>query len=452
MQSTLQSSESESEAWTAIAPVLDSAMAALGKKDHSAIVLRFFQNKELREVGAELGVSENAAKTRVCRAVEKMRRFFLRRGITLSAGVIAAAVSAHSIQAAPVGLAKTTTAIAVTKGAAASASLLGLVKGVLWRMTWAKVQPAALAGALLLFGTAATVDSVQSIRPASGPDIEGVWEGTATALGNFFAGLKREKSAHCRVVLRIAQTNGVYSASVDEIDLGKRDIRATRVTYNYPYVRFYLRDWGQCEAKLNANATTMTFEFNRGWELDLVVQRTNAPDAVPERLRPGEFSTGTVASLQGYWEGGWMPFFPVNLKVMAQSDGGYRGELDMPGLGVNHWPVTVTDSGPGRPLVTVESPCGIWNFQGRLNSHRTRMIGIFPLGSGFPFTFSRANYRPEEAPLESDYAFIADTDLQGHWTAEVDAGLLTVVSDGRLKRIPLGMDIAKATMDRIRRR
>jgi len=134
----------------------------------------------------------------------------------------------------------------------------------------------------------------------------------------------------------------------------------------------------------------------------------------------------------------------MNLKVVAQSDGGYRGEVDLPGLGVSHWPVTVTDSGPGQPFVTFEAMCGIGMFQGRLNSRGTRMIGIFGLGAEYPFTFSRAEYRPEEAPPETNYAFSAETDVQGHWTTEVDASLLTIVSDGRLKKIPLDLDIAKA--------
>ena len=53
MQSTLN--ESESEAWLHIAPILDDAISKLGAKDRDAIVLRFFENKNLSEVGAVLG-------------------------------------------------------------------------------------------------------------------------------------------------------------------------------------------------------------------------------------------------------------------------------------------------------------------------------------------------------------------------------------------------------------
>src|ERR1035437_8688056 len=110
MQSALN--EPDANIWPQIAPLLDDALAKLGERDRNAIVLRFFENKNLRDVGAALGASEDAAKIRVNRALEKLRKIFTKRGVTLSATVIAGAVSANSVQAAPVGLAKTITAAA----------------------------------------------------------------------------------------------------------------------------------------------------------------------------------------------------------------------------------------------------------------------------------------------------------------------------------------------------
>jgi len=66
--------ETEAEVWRQIAPQLDDAMARLGDRDRNAIVLRFFENKNLREVGVALGASEDAAKMRVNRALEKLRK------------------------------------------------------------------------------------------------------------------------------------------------------------------------------------------------------------------------------------------------------------------------------------------------------------------------------------------------------------------------------------------
>ncbi len=163
MESTLN--ESESEAWLQIAPILDDAISKLGECDRNAIVLRFFENKNLREVGAALGASGEAAKMRVNRALEKLRKFFTKRGVTLSGALIAGAVSNHSVHAAPVGLAKTISAVALAKGAAASTSTLTLVKGALKLMAWTKAKTAVVAGvAAVLTITSTTVIGIKLVR------------------------------------------------------------------------------------------------------------------------------------------------------------------------------------------------------------------------------------------------------------------------------------------------
>jgi len=95
--------------WTHVEPVLDEAMSALDDTDRAAVLLRYFENKSLREVGATLGMSDDAAQKRVSRAVERLREFFAKRGVTVGASGLAVAISASAVQAAPVGLAITIT-------------------------------------------------------------------------------------------------------------------------------------------------------------------------------------------------------------------------------------------------------------------------------------------------------------------------------------------------------
>jgi uncharacterized protein (TIGR03435 family) len=156
MQTALN--ENESEAWPHIAPLLDDALAGLSAADRHAVVLRYFDGKSLGEVGAALGASEDAAKKRVTRAVEKLRGFFTKRGVTLTATILTAAISANSVQAAPLGLA-TTVAAAAAKGAAVSGSTLTLIKGALKIMAWTKMETAIVVtvGVLLAAGTATVV-------------------------------------------------------------------------------------------------------------------------------------------------------------------------------------------------------------------------------------------------------------------------------------------------------
>jgi len=151
MQSVVN--EPESDVWLKIAPLLDGALEHLGEKDHNAIVLRFFEGKDLKQVGAAMGTGEDAAKMRVHRALEKLRKFFVKRGVVSTTAIIAGVVSANSVQAAPIALAKTISTVAITKGAAASSATLILVKGTMKLMTWMKIKFA------LGFGTAILLTS-----------------------------------------------------------------------------------------------------------------------------------------------------------------------------------------------------------------------------------------------------------------------------------------------------
>jgi len=104
--------------WTNIEPLLDEAMQALEEADRTAVLLRYFQNKSLREVGQTLGTNEDAARKRVSRAVERLRQFLAQRGVTVGASGLVIALSANAVQAAPVGLAATisTAAAAILAG------------------------------------------------------------------------------------------------------------------------------------------------------------------------------------------------------------------------------------------------------------------------------------------------------------------------------------------------
>src|SRR5579862_1452258 len=135
------------ETWDQLAPLLEDAMGQLGEKDRAAVVLRFFGDKSFAEVAAASGVSENAAKKRVKRALEKLHRYFSKHGIRSTTDIIAGEISNHSVQSAPAVLAKSVTAVAMTKGAAASGSTLALIKGALKLMAWSQAKTAIAVGA-----------------------------------------------------------------------------------------------------------------------------------------------------------------------------------------------------------------------------------------------------------------------------------------------------------------
>src|SRR5262249_775917 len=89
----LLSSDSESR-WRQSQPVLDDAMHQLNETERNAIVLRFFEERSLREVALVLGLNENAAHVRVHRALDKLRLLLAKRGITSTAAGLAASIAA----------------------------------------------------------------------------------------------------------------------------------------------------------------------------------------------------------------------------------------------------------------------------------------------------------------------------------------------------------------------
>ncbi|HLH53646.1 MAG TPA: sigma-70 family RNA polymerase sigma factor [Verrucomicrobiae bacterium] len=144
--------------WNAIEPLLDEGMHGLDESDRAALLLRYFENKSLRQVGQFFGASEDAAQKRVSRAVDRLREFFTRRGIAISASGLMVAISANAAQATPVGLAASiTTAACLGKTLAVTATATTTATEALVMTTLQKTVVAA--AIVLLCGTAAFVVS-----------------------------------------------------------------------------------------------------------------------------------------------------------------------------------------------------------------------------------------------------------------------------------------------------
>ena len=183
MQSVLQESTLD-PVWQQLAPLLDEAIMRLGRPEREAVVLRFFKGRSISEVAEALSINEPAAQKRVSRALEKLRKYFTKRGVTSSTATIAETISAHSVQAAPAMLAKTATAVALAKGATASISTLTLIKGTLKIMAWTKAKTAVVVtiGVILAVGTTVVIHhqkvnfgaDVPLLAPRSTQEIIGV--------------------------------------------------------------------------------------------------------------------------------------------------------------------------------------------------------------------------------------------------------------------------------------
>jgi RNA polymerase sigma factor (sigma-70 family) len=167
MQSRLN--EPESDPWARIAPLLDQAIVGLNQQDRNAIVLRYFSGRKLSEVGAALGTSEEGATKRVSRAVEKLRAFFTRRGVVLSAAALTASIAAHSVQAAPAELAATATAASLA--GAAGPGFSGLLT-ILTKVIYMYKKTCAVLGIALVAAAAPLILAQTEPTPAGPPPFQ----------------------------------------------------------------------------------------------------------------------------------------------------------------------------------------------------------------------------------------------------------------------------------------
>lgn len=119
--------ETPSPNWNQVKDVLDEALDSLADVDRTALLLRFFEDRSLREIGASLGTSDDTAQKRVSRALDRLRTALAQRGVAVSAASLATDLSAHAIEAAPAALSATistalTSASALTTAPATIAS------------------------------------------------------------------------------------------------------------------------------------------------------------------------------------------------------------------------------------------------------------------------------------------------------------------------------------------
>jgi RNA polymerase sigma factor (sigma-70 family) len=137
---------SPSPEWPQVEPLLDEAMESLDADARSAVLLRYFENKSLREVGEALGTSDDTAQKRVSRAVDQLRAFFLKRGVAVTATGLTTNLSAHAIQSAPTALGASLTTLAGLAATASQATVIETSKALV--MT--TLQKAALGTAVAL--------------------------------------------------------------------------------------------------------------------------------------------------------------------------------------------------------------------------------------------------------------------------------------------------------------
>lgn len=221
MQPATESNETDS-VWERITPQLNDALDKLSATDREAVMIRFFGNKSHKDVADALGVSEETARKRISRALEKLRVIFARRGVVVASLTLTAAFAAHASQTAPMEAASSWAGVAMARAAAGTAATS--TGGILALLAAAKipVSIAALAG-LAALGSFSVLNSVSHRSPAGSP---------AT---NLAVSLATNNISPIPVVRsQSAKTAGANPALAAALDKVKAALRDANPTTNYP--------------------------------------------------------------------------------------------------------------------------------------------------------------------------------------------------------------------------
>lgn len=170
--------------WDKLLPVLDSAMQELRRIDRDALILRYFQRKGFREVGQDLGLSEDAAQKRVSRAICSLRKILNQRGVTLPISALSIGLTQQVTQAVPPGLATTICSTALTQWPAITASTATL--NTVNIMTWSKLKFGILTGVITAAAITTTIVQHQALMRSKQENLKLAHqvEHAKTSLGN----------------------------------------------------------------------------------------------------------------------------------------------------------------------------------------------------------------------------------------------------------------------------
>lgn len=176
IMTNLSPTDAESEAvWQEIEPLLHGGLAALPQRDRDAVLLRFFEGRSLKETGETLGISEDAARMRVARAVDKLRRYFARHGFAVPAAALIALLGTHAVHAAPAAC--VTQAAGLGGGAAqglVSAKTAALCSNAQRAMLVAKVKLAAMVAVGVALAGTAGITVFNAASSAQPPAVQSV--------------------------------------------------------------------------------------------------------------------------------------------------------------------------------------------------------------------------------------------------------------------------------------
>ena len=344
--------EYEPEAgWERLRPMLDSVLDQLSEADRTVVMLRFFEKRPFGEIGARLNLTENAARMRTERALDRLRRWLARQGVTSSSAALAGALGAQTAAAAPAGFTSTLASTALASAAARGASPAWL--RLFLAMNKIKMG---IAGGIVLAGllTASWEIRANRVLGAEATNLQAAVQGTA-ALARESTGRNSEAVELVRLTSRITQ----LKARPDGITDSAMKPRASwqNLGRTTPAAAFETLMWGF--SVKNEDAITAAVAFNASDQAILDRWFAGLPEAVREQY-------GSPRRLLAPLFEDWSNFDhdPVAaFQVLDQSPHGPNG------MEVTYWERLASGQERQSKIDFTEEKAGAGNWQSHPSGH-----------------------------------------------------------------------------------
>ncbi|HTD66259.1 MAG TPA: hypothetical protein VK846_06995 [Candidatus Limnocylindria bacterium] len=268
---------------------------------------------------------------------------------------------------------------------------------------------------VLLGISVGSVVTWQFIRQRKAPDLQGFWEG-AIAMNN----------ATLRLVVKVEKSpDGGYTATLDSVDQGTKDIPINSITVSNRTVGFRLVSMqAGFEGNLNSRATEIIGEWKqRGRSLPLTFKRTTTPSTIAETLSSSALVQRENSPLQGAWQGtlkaGGIPL-RLLVKISEPSPGKFIGTMDSIDQGSRDMPITTVEFSDSVASLDIVGIGG--HYEGTMNEAASEIEGQWQQGGrSFRLLLKRVDPSVSGMPDESAYAFVSEKELQGYWNGTLDA-------------------------------
>jgi RNA polymerase sigma factor (sigma-70 family) len=202
-----------SPGWAEIEPLLNDALQALPPGQRSLLIERFFHDRPLSEIGAHQRISEDAARMRVNRALDRLRRFFAARNVTLSVAALAALLP-QAVRPAPAHAAEAIARLALPANGTLA---FILAQGAIHTMNTQRLKLQIGAAALVAAFSLGTVGAVQvttqmKVRRIAAEQQENQSQALAV-LNQMYATYAAMKSFKCSTETQ--ETPGLFARAAD---------------------------------------------------------------------------------------------------------------------------------------------------------------------------------------------------------------------------------------------